>query len=87
MISFKFGVMEEIAKLYIVISVWMTVTFTQGLNCTRNGKKFRSFFSEISQLIWMKFSVLPQPAGLFKPMLNIYFGQVIFKGENFAHVI
>ena len=36
LVSFKFGMMMETTKLYILISVWMTSTFIQGHSCIRN---------------------------------------------------
>ena len=35
-ISFTLGMMIETTNLYIVISVWMTLTFIQGHICMRN---------------------------------------------------
>ena len=35
-ISLKLGMMIETTKLYILISVWMALTFVQGHNCMRN---------------------------------------------------
>ena len=36
LISFKLGVMIETTELYILISVWMTLTFIQGCTSIRN---------------------------------------------------
>ena len=38
------------------------------------------------RLIWMKFIMLPQPAGLLKLMLQL-FHRLIFKEEKFTYVI
>ena len=35
----------------------------------------------------MKFSMLPQPVGLWKPMLNLLSTRNIFKGDNSGDVI
>ena len=70
-ISFRLGLMIKTTRLSILLSVWMTLTFTQGHSCMRN-KKFVVHFSEISQLIRIKFSMLPQPVGLLKPLLNLF---------------
>ena len=35
---FKFDVIIETTKLYILLSVWMTLTFIQGHSCIRNEK-------------------------------------------------
>ena len=35
-ISVKLGVMIETTELYILMSVWMTLTFIQGHSCMRN---------------------------------------------------
>ena len=55
---FKFSMMMGTTKLYILISVWMTLTFIQGHSCTRNQKlwypfsqKFCSGFGEIQSVI------------------------------------
>ena len=37
-ISFKLGAMIVTPKLYILISVWVTLTFSQGHSCMRNQK-------------------------------------------------
>ena len=37
-ISFKLGMMIEITKIYICVSVWMTLTFIQGHSCMKNRK-------------------------------------------------
>ena len=37
-ISFKFSMMIKTTKLYSSISVWMTLTFIQGLSCIWNQK-------------------------------------------------
>ena len=36
LISFKSGVIIETSKLYILISVWITLTFIEDLSCMRN---------------------------------------------------
>ena len=41
--DFKLGLMRETTRLYIWISVWMTLTFSQGDICIRN-QKCLSFF-------------------------------------------
>ena len=43
-ISFKLGVMIEIAKLYILRLVWMTLTFVQCHNCMRNKNNVGVYF-------------------------------------------
>ena len=35
-ISFKLGMIIGATKLYILISVWMALAFTDGHNCMRN---------------------------------------------------
>ena len=37
-VSFRLGLMIKITKLYILISVWMTLTFIQGHSCMNNQK-------------------------------------------------
>ena len=53
----------------------------------RNQKKtLVPIFSQIYVLMWMKFSLLPQPVGFLKRMLTFFLAQVIFKGENSANM-
>ena len=63
--------MIEVAKLYILISLWMALTFIQDHSCMRNKKTLVSHFSQIGKPIWMKLSILPQPGGLLKFMLDL----------------
>ena len=44
LISFKLCMMIEAIKLYILISVWMILTFIQGHSCMRNQKLLCIFF-------------------------------------------
>ena len=48
----------------------MTLAFDQS--CISNQQFQCPIFSEILQLFWMKFTVLPQPVGLLKLMLNLF---------------
>ena len=53
-ISFKLGMMAEITELYILISVWMTLTFIQeikicGVHLLRNLRIDLEDFSLVSQ--------------------------------------
>ena len=43
--SFKLGMMIEITKLSVLISVWITLTIIQGHSCMRNIKKLWCPFS------------------------------------------
>ena len=52
---FKLGLMIGTSALYILISVWMILTFIQGHNCARNQK----LMCPIPQLIGKKFGMLP----------------------------
>ena len=63
--------MIETSKLYILISVCMTLTFIQGHICMRN-QTLVSIFLEISQWFCMKVSMVPQPVGLLKLILNLF---------------
>ena len=65
-------------KLFILISVQMTLTFIHDRSCMRN-QKFGVSFSDIWLLNWMEVSVLPQSAGLLKFLLDLFC--TIFKGE------
>ena len=71
-ISFKLGMMIRISKLYILVSVWMSLTFIQGHSCMRNQKLVCPFSQKLLLLIWMKFSLLPQPIALLKLMLYLF---------------
>ena len=60
----------ETTKLYILRSVCIytiTLTVIQGHSCMRTTKLV-SIFLEISQWIWLKFSMLPQPVGMLNSM-------------------
>ena len=70
-ISFKLDMIET-TKPYISILVRMALAFIQGHSCLRNQKTPVFIFSEILHSVWMKFSLLPQPAGLLKPMLESF---------------
>ena len=54
---------------------------------SKKSKTLVSIFLLIYVSIWMKFSVLPQPVWFVEAHANIYFAQVLFKGENSAEVI
>ena len=47
--SFKLGMIRETTKLYIFISMWMTLTFIQGHRSVRN-QKLRCTFSIFKHL-------------------------------------
>ena len=59
-------------KFYILITVWMTLTFSQGHICLRKLLKSVLIFSQISQSIWLKRSMFPQPVGLLRFRLNTF---------------
>ena len=59
----------EITKLYILVSVWIALTFMQGFSCEKL-KTSVAIFLEILQLIWFQFGMLSQTAGLMKLKLN-----------------
>ena len=46
-IYFKLGMMIRTTKLYMLIPVWITLTFIQGHSCIRNSKTSVSLFSQI----------------------------------------
>ena len=57
--------MIETTKLYILISVCMTLTFIQGQGYIYDkSKTLVSIFSQILGWSWMKYSLLPQPVDL-----------------------
>ena len=58
-ISFKLSMMIETTKLYFLIPVWMPWLLFKVTVVLKLEKKTRCPFS--SQLMWMKFSMLPKP--------------------------
>ena len=54
----------ETRKLYILITVWMTLTFIQGHNCIKIKNSCVHSIG-ILQSIFMLFNMLPQPVGLW----------------------
>ena len=71
--------MIETTKLFILISVWMTMTFIQGHTCVR--KTLVSFFFILTEVLhstgWMKCSMLAQVVGLLKLMLSLFYASSI----------
>ena len=63
--------MIETTELYMLIPVWMTVIFIQEQSCMKS-KTSVLIFSQISELIWIECSILSQPVGLLKLMLNMF---------------
>ena len=51
LISFKFSMAIETTKLYILILVWMTLTFSQGHSCRRNWKCQHPFSCSLSIIL------------------------------------
>ena len=69
-IYFRLGMMIEITKLCILISVgWLWPSFK--VTVVWETKSLVSIFLQISVSIWMKFSVVPQPVDLFKLLVNL----------------
>ena len=64
----------------------MTLIFTQGHSCIEI-KNFGVLFLAYKSIDLRESQLLPQPGGLLKLMLNLFFAQVILKGENCAGVI
>ena len=50
----------------------MTFDLHSRPHSNENVETFLLIFTQISQLIWMKFNVLPQPVGLSKLVLNLF---------------
>ena len=46
-VFFKLSVMIETTKLYIFMSVWMTLIFIQGHSCMRNQKLWFNFLTNL----------------------------------------
>ena len=55
----------------MLISVWMTLAFIDGHSCIYEIKKIGVHFPA-NLSVCMKFSMLPQPVGLLKLMLNLF---------------
>ena len=66
LISFKCIMVKETAEVYSLIPVWMTLTLIE------NSKPSIFIFSQISPLILMTCSILPQPVCLLKIMVNLF---------------
>ena len=64
--------MIETAEFYIHISVWVTLTLIQGQQLFEKSKTSVCILSKMSQSIWVKFSLLPQPVVLFRLILNMF---------------
>ena len=60
----------ETTKLYILSLD--DLDFYSRLQMYEKSKASVSIFTEILLSIWMKFSMLPQPVGLLKHMLNVF---------------
>ena len=70
-----------ITELFIVILVWMTLTFKHELSCMRNQNScsyFLTNFSNVSDEI----SLLPQHVGLLKRLLNSFY-MIKVQGREF----
>ena len=77
-ISFKLGMTIETTKVYILIPVLMTLTFIQ---CHMYEKSnIFLLILQMFQTMWFQFSLLPQPLGLLKCMLNL-FHMINFQGR------
>ena len=50
LISFNFGIIVVTTELYILIPVWMTLSFLQSHSYMRNQKLLQSFFSQLSPI-------------------------------------
>ena len=73
--------MVETTEIYILIAVWVTLSFMQGYSWMRNQKLVVLIFSQMLQPILIKFSMLPQPFGLLKLMLTL-FCKIYFQGRE-----
>ena len=69
-ISFKLSLAVETTNLYILIPSWRTLTSIHGHSCMGNEKLSVFTVFGILSSVLLKFSVLPQPVGLWKLKLN-----------------
>ena len=70
--SFKLGMMIEIATLYILMPVWMSLTFVHGHSCMRNQKLLWPYYHKCLYRFGWKFSLLPQPVSLLTLVPNLF---------------
>ena len=84
-ISFKLGMMIETTKLYILISVYMTLTLIKGHICVGNQKLCCPFLADVVS-IWMKFSMFATTCWFVQAHAKFILN-VIFKGENSAGML
>ena len=63
----------ETTILYILVSVWITLIVIEISQVCEKSKSSTSILSQIRTLIWIKFSMLPQPVGLLKLMLDLFY--------------
>ena len=85
-ISFKLCVMIEITERYIIMPVWISLTFIHSHRFMRCQKLVHSFSCKFHSL--MKFSVLPQSIGLLKLFRTLYICIIDIQWkENSANVI
>ena len=76
--------MIETTKLYIFDVSLDDLALTRSQLYEKSNTPM-SILSEISQSILMKNSILPEPVGFWKLMLDLFF--TLFKGENSTDVI
>ena len=81
LISFKLSMMIEMTECYILMAVWVTLTFIHGHIGMRNQKLVISFFF----FFFFQFSLLFQLFCLGS--FIIYFAHLIFKGKDSSNMI
>ena len=59
-------------QLHILVPARTILTFTEGHTPLRYKKTFALICFQIVQSMKMKFTLLSQPLGLLKPMLNVF---------------
>ena len=91
--SFKLVMMIEATKLYILKSVWMTLTFIQGHSCMKNQKLWcpysRRFMYQfgLNSVCRHNLLVYWSSCKIKQKQNKKKFPQIIFKGGNCANVI
>ena len=83
---FKFGLMIETAKLYISMSVWMTLTFIRG-HCYIRNQELRCPFSRKLKIDSDEIQSVATTCWFVEAHARFILHNVVFKGGNSADVI
>ena len=70
--SFELGLMKDFIKQHHLLLLWLALTFLQGHKVNNKAKSSTFISSQAFSLIWLKTSILLQPNGSLKPILNLF---------------